>query len=117
MSRRRYQRGFLRGEKDRWIARWREDVLLPDGEVKRVHKKQVIGTTADFPTKRMAMRELERRLAPINNEEYRPWRRTIFAEFAEKWKSEIMIHHKPSSQSSEESIVDVHLVPFFGGSA
>jgi len=91
MSRRRYQRGSLGQEEDRWIARWREDVLLADGEVKRVHKKQGIGTTADFPTKRLAMRELERRLAPINNEEYRPTRHVTFEVFAQRWKDKVLV--------------------------
>jgi integrase len=113
-SRRRYQRGQLLRCGDNWLGRWREDVADDTGAVKRVRRKQVIGTMADFPTKRLAERELDRRLAPINNEEYRPTRRITFTLFADKWKKEIMIHHKPSSQSSEESIVDVHLIPFFG---
>jgi integrase len=113
-ARRRYQRGQLICEGSNWLGRWREDVATANGVVKRVHKKQLLGTIEDFPTKRLAQRELERRLAPINNVEYRPASTTTFAQFAGKWKKEIMIHHKPSSQSSEESIIDVHLVPFFG---
>jgi integrase len=63
---------------------------------------------------RLAIRELDRRLTLINNEEYRPARHVTFAEFAGKWMKEIMIHHKPSTRSSEKSIINVQLVPFFG---
>jgi integrase len=114
MSRRRYQRGSLRQEEDRWIARWREDVLLPDGEVKRVHKKQVLGTTADLPTKRLAMRELERRLVPINGVDYRPAPAMTFADFSDKWKETVMVQHKRSTQSSERSHLKTVLIPAFG---
>jgi integrase len=114
ISRRRYQRGSLREQGDRWIARWREDVLLPDGEVKRVHKKQVLGTTADLPTKRLAQRELERRLIPINSLDYRPAPVMTFADFSAKWKETIMVQHKRSTQRSERSHLKTALIPAFG---
>jgi integrase len=114
MARRRYQHGSLNRVGSRWIARWREDVALPSGEVKRVHKKQVIGTIADLPTKKLAERALAKRLEPVNREDYRPTSTVTFGLFAAKWKKEIMIHHKPSSRSSEASIVNGHLVPYFG---
>lgn len=63
---------------------------------------------------RLAIRKLERRLTLIYREDNRPTFTISFAQFAEKWKAEIMIHHKPSSQSSEKSIINVRLVPFFG---
>lgn len=67
IARRRYQRCSLSKEGDRWLGRWREDVAADTGAVRRVRRKQLIGTTADFPTKRLAMRELERRLDSINS--------------------------------------------------
>lgn len=71
-------------------------------------------TLEDFPTKRLAQRELERRLAPINNVEYRPARRITFADFAVRWQKEVLVHQKRSSQSSARSHIRVHLVPAFG---
>lgn len=115
MARRRYQQGSLSKEGNRWIARWREDVALPSGEVKRIRKKEILGTIEELPTKKLAQRALAKRLEPVNHDDYRPTSTATFGLFAKKWKEEIMIHHKPSSRSSEESIVDVHLVPFFGG--
>lgn len=114
MARRRYQRGQLIRSGDNWLGRWRADVEHEDGAVKRVHKKEVIGTIADFPTKRLAERELARRLEPINNVEYRPQRRITFEVFSQKWLKEVLVHQKRSSQSSARSHVRVHLVPAFG---
>jgi integrase len=99
---------------DNWLGRWREDVEDDTGAVKRVHKKEVIGTVEDFPTKRLAERELQRRLEPINNVEYRPQRRVTFEAFSQKWLKEVLVHQKRSSQSSARSHVRVHLVPAFG---
>lgn len=114
MARRRYQRGQLIRSGDNWLGRWRADVEHEDGAVKRVHKKEVIGTIADFPTKRLAERELARRLEPINNVEYRPQRRITFEVFSQKWLKEVLVHQKRSSQSSARSHVRVHLIPAFG---
>jgi integrase len=114
MARRRYQRGQLLRSGDNWLGRWREDVADDTGAVKRVQKKEVIGNVADFPTKRLAMRELERRLEPINNVEYRPQRRVTFEAFSQKWMKEVLVHQKRSSQSSARSHVRVHLLPAFG---
>jgi integrase len=99
---------------DNWLGRWREDVEDDTGAVKRVHKKEVIGTVEDFPTKRLAERELQRRLEPINNVEYRPQRRITFEVFSQKWLKEVLVHQKRSSQSSARSHVRVHLIPAFG---
>jgi hypothetical protein len=41
MARRRYQTGclFVRGKRHKvWVARWREDVILPDTTVGRVQR-------------------------------------------------------------------------------
>jgi integrase len=114
MARRRYQRGSLKKEGDRWIARWREDIALPGGQVKRPRRREILGTTAELPTKRLAERALATRLEPVNREDYRPTSTITFAEFAAKWQKEIMIHHKPSTRSSEKSVIGVQLVPFFG---
>jgi integrase len=99
---------------DNWLGRWRADVEHEDGEVKRVRKCELLGTIEDFPTKRLAQRELERRLAPINSEEYRPSRRVTFEAFSQKWLKEVLVHQKRSSQSSARSYIRVHLIPAFG---
>ena len=114
LSRRRYQQGSLTKDGDRWVGRWREDVQLPSGEVKRIRRKEILGTLEELPTKKLAQRALAKRLEPVNHEDYRPTSTVTFGLFADKWMKEIMIHHKPSSQSSERSVIGVQLVPFFG---
>ena len=114
IARRRYQRGSLEKKGDLWLGCWREDVADDSGTIKRVRRKQVLGTTADFPTKRLAERELERRLDPINNEAYRPTHRITFAVFAGRWTDKVLVHQKRSSQSSARSHIQVHLLPAFG---
>src|SRR6266568_5255099 len=74
MARRRFQRGsvLLRGKrKQKWVGRWREDVINKQGKLVRVNRKEVLGTKSDFPTKKFALRELELRIAPINRASYR----------------------------------------------
>jgi hypothetical protein len=65
-GRRRHQRGSLIDDGDRWIARWREDVRLPNGTVKRVRRKDVIASKKGFPTRRMAQRKLDELLRSVN---------------------------------------------------
>lgn len=103
MARRRYQRGqlFLRGKRNKvWIGRWREDEVQTDGTIKRVHKSEILGAHSDFPTKRLAARELESRLNSLNSPAYRAARRITFKELADKWQTTILPTMKPSTQSS-----------------
>lgn len=116
MARRRFQRGslFLRGTRvPVWVGRWREDVVV-DGRVVRVSRKEVLGTKKDFPTQRLAWRELESRLAPINSPCYRAQRRATFAEFVAKWERDVLANHKPSTQSAARSVLRCWLIPHFG---
>ena len=86
MARRRYQQGGVFGGGSRrpvWVARWREDFIGTDGKIKRVRRSEVLGTKKDFPTKKLALRELEGRVAPVNRPDYRPLKCETFAVFAE----------------------------------
>ena len=52
MARRRYQEGrlFVRGRAGRrkvWVVRWREDLIAPDGAIKRTMRLQVLGSVSD----------------------------------------------------------------------
>ena len=89
-------------------------MITSNAEVRRVRKKETIGTLKQFPTKRLAQRELDRRLKEVNAEDYRPRPQATFAEFVERWKESVMKQHKPSSQSSEKSDLKRILVPHFG---
>lgn len=113
LARRRFQRGELFEEGGRWIGRWREDVRLPNDQVKRVRRQAILASVSNT-TKRMAQRLLEEQLRAVNREDYRPEWVGRFSLFADRWERTVMIEHKPSSQPSERSILRVHLRPVFG---
>jgi hypothetical protein len=76
MARRRFQRGqlLLRGKKRPvWVGRWREDII-ENGQILRVQKCRILGSKADYPTRKLALRALEDQLADINKLAYRPGR-------------------------------------------
>ena len=117
MARRRYQKGrlFLRGTKVRnWIGRWREDMLQTDGTVRRSEKAEVLGTLAEYPTRKLAQRALDERLAIINNPAYRARPTATFAEFATRWESTVLPQKARSTQTSYRSHLRKHIKPFFG---
>lgn len=112
LMRRRYQAGSIKDDGDRWVIRWREDVL-ENGALKRKQRWDVM-SKREFPTKRLAHRELAHRLEEVNHEDYKPMPLESFQGFAERWKTSVMVQHKPSTQRSEKSVIDVHLVSAFG---
>jgi integrase len=117
MARRRYQKGrvFLRGTKKRvWVGRWREDLALADGSVRRVERSAILGDERELKTKRLAQRRLDLTLARINAPEYRPGRVASIAEFAEKWQAEILIHRKPSTVKAAKSHLKIYILPQLG---
>jgi integrase len=82
--------------------------------VKRVLRKEALGTKKDFPTKKLALRELERRITPINSIQYRPLHAATFGEFARVWQDNALTQHKPSTQAAIRSQLKKWLVPYFG---
>jgi integrase len=125
LARKRYQRGTLilkekRDEHDRidkerslWIGRWREDEIRGE-KVHRARTWQELGSLASLPCRRLALRELEKRIASINDPGYRARPIATFAEFAKRWESIVLVQHKPSTQATIRSHVKKYLVPFFG---
>ena len=99
----------------KWQARWREDVITPEGQTKRVLRKELIGTLKEFPTRRLPEREMEHRLSPINRLDYRPKRPSTFEEFAELWQKRVASQYKPSMQATMRSHLRTHLIPKLGG--
>jgi hypothetical protein len=90
VARRRFQTGQLykKGKRRKvWIARWREDVLLPDGTIGRVRRGILLGAVADLPTRRDAQVRLDERLRPVNQGLGRPESIIGFGAFVEQqWK-------------------------------
>ena len=67
--RRRYQAGclFIRGKRRKvWVARWREDVITPEGTTSRILRSEVLGPVSEIMSRREARKILETKLRPIN---------------------------------------------------
>jgi integrase len=117
MARRRHQKGslFLRGKHRKvWVGRWLEDERMLDGSVRRIYRSVVLGTLSDFPTRRLAVRELERRLAEVNSLTYEARPSCTFAEFASLWQRACLSCLKPSTAINYRCHLNKHLVPVFG---
>jgi integrase len=113
VARRRYQKGSIRRRGNTWTLRWREDVVLADGTVKREERTTALGTTDEITTKQLAKREAAAFLARVNRLDYRPVKRTTFGEFTEKWKEQVSGLLKPSTAKVMASHLRFHLVPEF----
>jgi integrase len=117
MARRRYQQGevFLRGKyPPKWIGRYREDVVEEKGIVRRVRHSIVLGPKSELQTKCLAQRRLELILTRINAPEYRPGRVATVAEFAERWKRDVLAQRKPSTVRASIAHLRCHILPQLG---
>ena len=84
MARRGFQQGMLfqRGTRRKlWVARWWEDVIQVDGTLGRLRRSEVIGTVAEFPTRRKAMQVLSQKLSVVNHGDARPQSICTFGDF------------------------------------
>jgi integrase len=113
MARRRYQKGQLWLEAKTWIGRWREDALVL-GIRKRIRRQEAIGSITDYPTKRLAQRALDDRIAHVNKITYRPMPTAKFADFARSWESKVLSQFRDSTAINYRTHLRRHLVPFFG---
>jgi len=100
--------------KKTWVARWREDVVSPDGVVRRIRRARVIGTLTEFPTRKLARRRLDLLLARVNAPDYRPGRVGTLAEFVERWRVKVLSQRKPSTQKAAEIHLRRYILPELG---
>lgn len=117
MARRRFQRGrvLLKGKREpKWFGRWREDLIEPDGTIRRVERSMILGTKRELATARLAKRKLEQVLAHVNSPDYRPSRVGTVKEFSERWQELFLKHRKPSTERAAKSHLRSHIVPVLG---
>jgi integrase len=117
MARIRYQRGrlYIRGKRIKvWVGRYREDMREASGEVRRVERSEVLGTLADYPTKKLARRALDAIVDKLNALNYRAKPLITMEQFSEKWKSLVLVNHKPSTQLGVGSVLRKHIIPALG---
>lgn len=113
MARKRFQQGQLFLSGNTWYGRWREDEI-EQGVVRRKRVRVLLGSREDYPTKRLAQRALEERLAHVNKISYRPMPTAKFSDFAEKWEREVLTQFGESTAINYRTHLRKHLVPFFG---
>jgi integrase len=117
MARRRYQVGclFIRGKRRKvWVARWREDVIQPDGTLGRVLRSEVLGPVSEITSRREARKLLDSRIRPINQGQYRPQSTIKFGAFVvEQFLPGVMPTFKFSTQRGYTSLLHKHLLPRF----
>ena len=118
MARRGFQQGIAfpaRHSEKALVARWWEDVVQADGTLGRLRRSEVIGTVADFPTRRLAMQVLSQRLGSINNGKARPQSVRTFGDFVkDDWTPVVLPTLKYATQKHHRYMLDVHLNPAFG---
>ena len=115
MARRRFQKGqlFKSGKRRKmWVGRWREDMLLEGGTIGQVRRWQVLGSLADFPTRREAQALLDERLRAVNAGASRPESSIAFGTFVEEqWKALVLPTFKASTQHGYKTVLNVHVLP------
>jgi excisionase family DNA binding protein len=110
---RRYQRGhvYKTGKKLKvWYGMWRDDVRLPDGEIRRRQRNVRLGTVSEFPTKAAAYEELGRRISAFG----RTTTELKFAELVQRWRATIVPTIKRTTAAYYEHNLRSHIVPAFG---
>jgi integrase len=115
----RFQEGhvfFRRGKRRKvWAARWREDVIAPNGTVKRILRFAVLGTSSEIRGKKEARDILQAKLRPINQGRQRPQSTMTLEHFvSELWKPGVI----PTLRSGSSRYYDIqlrcHILPIFG---
>lgn len=109
MARKRYQKGYVYLDGDKWKGRFREDEITSEG-TKRVRREVILGSKRDL-TKHLAERQMEIVLSRINGFDYRPGRVATFGEFIERWKTEVLTKQQPSSARAVKSHLNCYIVP------
>ena len=117
MTRPRHQDGclWIRGKRRKvWVLRWREDVLLPDGSVKRTLRAETLGPVSKI-TRQQARQVLQERLGPLNLGQRRPQATMTLADFVRvEWKPNAGLALKRSSVRYYESQLDSRILPALG---
>ena len=112
-----YQDGclFIRGKKRKmWVARWRENVIQPDGVVQRVLRSAVLGPVSEFAGRREARVLLQSHLASLNSGQRQAEGTMPFAVFVtEHFEPAVLPTLKYATQEIYSLLLRKHLLPRF----
>ena len=118
MTRKRFQKGHVRlrgGKNPYWEGHYREDILLPDGQVVRKQRTANLGRKKDVSTKKLAERKLAKIIAEINDEEYRPRAILTVKQFVENhYRKLVLPLKKATTQHGYNVALNKHILPRFG---
>ncbi len=115
MVRRRYQQGHLFKRGRRWVARFREMLIQPDGSTLTVQRSVVVADVREVPTRGEARRILDNRLKQLSPGLPRVQAVCTFSDFAVKWQDAVLPTYRASTRQFYAGILRRHLIPYFGG--
>src|SRR5229473_1075552 len=117
MTRPRYQEGCLwtRGKRRKmWVVRWRENVLQPDGSVRRVQRAETLGPVSKI-TRQQARAFLQDKAVTINLSQRRPRAFISLEEFVRaEWRPNAALALKKSTVKYYGFQLDRHIIPALG---
>jgi integrase len=117
MPRRRYQRGTItaRGKRRRvWIGKFRQDMPQPDGTIRRVQRKVVLGQVKRM-SKAEAIKAFQPYLDAVNiTAAPRLKSGRSLRNFVDEWRSNVVSTLKPSTARAAESHLRTHILPVLG---
>lgn len=97
-----------------WVARWREDVIQPDGSVQRVLRSEVLGPVSELATRRAARLVLLNRITLLNSGQRRAEATMTFGTFVTaQFEPGILPTLKYATQKSYRFLLRKHLLPRF----
>jgi hypothetical protein len=97
-----------------WVARWREDVIQPDGAVLRILRSETLGPVREIAGRREARILLQNRLAFLNSGQRRAEATMTLGTFVPKqFEPDILPILKYATQKIYSLILRKHLLPRF----
>jgi len=118
MARRRFQRGSIRKRGKRnpvWELQWWEDYIKLDGTIGRRRESAILGCVSEMSIK-LARKEAEKKLSPVNTGKAVPYSTLSLREFVEQFFVPLAFPIlKPSTRKRYRSTLNLHLLPAFGG--
>ncbi len=114
MVRRGYQRGHLFKRGRRWVARFREMLIQPDGSTLTIQRSVVIADVREVPTRGEARQILDNRLKQLGSGLPRVQAVGTFSDFVVKWQDAVLPTYRASTRQFYAGILRRHLTPYFG---
>jgi len=97
-----------------WVVRWRENVLQPDGSVRRIQRAETLGPVSKI-TRQQARAFLQDKAATINLSQRRPHATISLEEFVRvEWRPNAALALKKSTVKYYGFQIDRHIIPVFG---